>query len=301
MKGLIITADDFGASREVNDAVEAAHLGGVLTATSLMVGAPAAADAVARARRMPSLRVGLHLVLVEGLAVLPAASVSDLVDSRGQFRSGLARAGVGMFFSPRARAQLSAEIEAQFQAFRATGLALDHVNAHKHFHLHPTVGNLMLGIGQRYGMRAARVPLEPRDVLAKIEPGTKLNSQWLTLPFARRLRRRLRENGVLAPDHVFGLRWSGRMTKDRLLGLINNAPKGLSEIYLHPATAGSFEGAAQDYCYREEFAALTAPEVVAMARDPSVKLGGFGDFLGVDGSILPQAARDAEPSRSLTP
>jgi len=56
LKRLIVTADDFGVAREVNDAVEAAHRGGVLTAASLMVAAPAAADAIARARRMPSLR-----------------------------------------------------------------------------------------------------------------------------------------------------------------------------------------------------------------------------------------------------
>ena len=41
------------------------------------------------------------------------------------------------------RAQLRAEIEAQFAAFEATGLALDHVNAHKHFHLHPTIAGLL--------------------------------------------------------------------------------------------------------------------------------------------------------------
>ena len=38
----------------------------VLAATSLMVGADAAADAVERARRLPDLRVGLHLVLADG-------------------------------------------------------------------------------------------------------------------------------------------------------------------------------------------------------------------------------------------
>lgn len=70
MKRLVITADDFGAASEVNDAVEAAHGNGVLTAASLMVAAPATADAVARAKRIPSLRVGLHLVLVEGRPVL---------------------------------------------------------------------------------------------------------------------------------------------------------------------------------------------------------------------------------------
>ena len=59
-KRLIVTADDFGLSREVNEAVEQAHREGILTAASLMVSAPAAADAVARARRLPSLRVGLQ-------------------------------------------------------------------------------------------------------------------------------------------------------------------------------------------------------------------------------------------------
>ena len=65
MKRLVVTADDFGLSLEVNEAVEQAHREGILTAASLMVSAPAAADAVARAKRLPSLRVGLHLVLVE--------------------------------------------------------------------------------------------------------------------------------------------------------------------------------------------------------------------------------------------
>ena len=252
MKGLIVTADDFGAAREVNDAVETAHLSGILTAASLMVGAPAAADAVARARRMPSLRVGLHLVLVDGRPVLPAARVRDLVDESGRFRSNMAAAGIRTFFSPRARWQLAAEIEAQFEAFQGTGLPLDHVNAHKHFHLHPTIGKLMLRIGRRFGMRAARVPLEPREVLLKVEPRSTSEPDWLIGLFARRLRQKFREAKLLVPDHVFGLRWSGRMTKDRLLGLIENAPDGLNEIYLHPATGGAFR--------------RCRPKIIAIAR-----------------------------------
>ena len=87
MKRLIVTADDFGAAREVNDAVEAAHRGGILSAASLMVAAPAAADAIARARRLRSLRVGLHVVLLEGRPVLPPSAVAQLVDRDGVFPS----------------------------------------------------------------------------------------------------------------------------------------------------------------------------------------------------------------------
>src|SRR5207253_1265168 len=82
-----------------------------------MVSGLCAQDAVSRAKSMPRLRVGLHLVLVEGKPVLPAGTVPDLVDSSGHFRTGMARAGAAMFFRPKVRAQLRAEIEAQFAAF----------------------------------------------------------------------------------------------------------------------------------------------------------------------------------------
>jgi hopanoid biosynthesis associated protein HpnK len=278
LKRLIVTADDFGAAREVNDAVEAAHRDGILTAASLMVSAPQAADAIARARRMTSLRIGLHLVLVEGRPVLPATTVTHLVDASGAFRSDMATLGAVIAFSRQARRQLAAEITAQFEAFRATGLALDHCNAHKHFHLHPVVGALMAAIGTRFGLRAARVPLEPSSVLRTIERQTSWIPALLTTPFALLLRRRFRAAGLLVPERVFGLQWSGQMTRARLAGLIGCLPDGISEIYLHPAT-GPFAGAAPGYHYREELDALTAPEIVAACRDSSLQLGGFSDFL----------------------
>ncbi|HMK87967.1 MAG TPA: hopanoid biosynthesis-associated protein HpnK [Steroidobacteraceae bacterium] len=277
MKRLIITADDFGASREVNEAVEAAHRDGILSAASLMVSAPAAADAVARARRMPGLRVGLHLVLVEGAPLLPAAELTRLVDRRGQLRSDMAALGALLSVSRRARRQLAAEIGAQFEAFRATGLALDHCNAHKHFQLHPVVGDLMASIGRGFGLRAARAPLEPLDVLRRIEPRTSRAEALVTVPFARFLRRRLRAAGLLTADRTFGIRWSGRMTRGRLRTLIAHLPEGLSEIYLHPAV-GPYAGCVPEYLYREELDALTAPDVLAACRDGGIERGGFADF-----------------------
>ncbi len=278
MKHLVITADDFGAARQVNDAVEVAHRDGILKATSLMVGAPAAGDAVARAKKLPSLRVGLHIVLVEGRPMLPPATIPDLVDKTGHFRCDMARAGVDMFFRPKVRAQLAHEIAAQFDAFRATGLRLDHANTHKHFHLHPTIAGLILKIGKAHGLRAMRVPLEPRAVLAAAEPGAEVPPAYVTGPWARLSRLRLREAGLLTPDAVFGLNWSGAMTPARLQGLIAHLPEGLSEIYLHPATAGGFEGSAPGYRYAEELAALTDAGVAEAARDPHIRLGGFVDF-----------------------
>jgi len=278
LKNLIVTADDFGAAVEVNEAVERAHRDGILTAASLMVAGAAAADAVTRAKSMPTLRVGLHLVLVEGKPVLPASAVPDLVDSSGHFRTDMARAGAAMFFLPKVRAQLRAEIQAQFAAFAATGLTLDHVNAHKHFHLHPTIAGLIVEIGKAYGVKGARVPLEPQAVLERIEPHKSSGVAALTAPFARGLRRRFRRAGIAAPDSVFGLAWSGAMTRARLKGLIEHLPDGLSEIYLHPAT-GPYAGSAPGYQYAGELQALTDPGMPAMLAAKSIRTGGFGDFL----------------------
>lgn len=277
MKRLIVTADDFGAAGQVNDAVERAHREGILTAASLMVSAPAAADAVKRAKAMPKLRVGLHLVLVEGRPALPASDIPALVDADGFFRTNMVRAGAAMFFLPHVRRQLAAEIEAQFKAFAATGLALDHVNAHKHFHLHPTIADLIVRIGRRFGLKAMRVPYEPVEMLRRIEPGAKGNA--VVELWARRLRRRLAAAGIFSPDRVFGLSWSGAMTKARLAGLIAHLPDGVSEIYMHPAFSSAYLGSAPGYLYEEELAALTSAQVIDLTKKHQVRLGAFADFL----------------------
>lgn len=277
MRNLIVTADDFGAAVEVNQAVERAHRDGVLTAASLMVSGREAPDAVARARDLPGLRVGLHLVLVDGRPILPARAVPDLVDAHGNFRSDMARAGAAMFFRPKVKAQIAAEIEAQFEAFAATGLSLDHVNAHKHFHLHPTIAALIAGFAARHGAKGARVPLEPQKILARIEPRKASGTVFLTAPFARRLRRQFRKAGINAPDQVFGLAWSGAMTAKRLKGLLENLPEGVSEIYLHPA-AGPYPGSAPGYAYRQELAALVDPAMSSVIAARNIRLGGFCDF-----------------------
>ncbi|WP_174299976.1 hopanoid biosynthesis-associated protein HpnK [Caulobacter sp. S45] len=278
MKRLVVTADDFGVAVQVNEAVEQAHAQGVLTAASLMVGGGAVADAAARARRLPHLRTGLHLVLVEGRPVLPAAELPDLVGADGLFRRDMVACAVDIFFKPAARRQLVAEVTAQFEAYAATGLALDHVNTHKHFHLHPTIAGAILKVGRRFGLDAMRVPSEPRGVLVAVEPGARVAPAYVTAPWSELVRLRLRRAGVRTADHVFGLHWSGGVTPARLHGLIDNLPDGLNEIYLHPATADGFEGAAVGYRYAEEFAALTDPRVRQAVAASGAVLGGFADF-----------------------
>ena len=276
MKQLIVTADDFGAAPEVNDAVEEAHRSGILTAASLMVTGNAVENAVARAKAMPTLGIGLHIVLVEGRPALPPEQLPDLVDGSGQFRTDMVRTAIGIFTKPAARAQLRREVEAQFARFAATGLPLDHVNAHKHFHLHPTIASTILSVGTRYGMKAIRAPIEPRGVLKAIEPAT--DGFDIARPWALLVRARMRAAGLLVPDQLFGLAWSGALDTNRLRGLIERLPDGLTEIYVHPAT-GAYPGSAPGYAYAGELAALTDDLVGNRARRDDVALGRFADFV----------------------
>jgi hopanoid biosynthesis associated protein HpnK len=291
LKCLIVTADDFGAAAQVNEAVETAHRAGILSAASLMVSGAAAADAIARARRLPSLRVGLHVVLVQGRPILPLSAVAHLVDAEGRFRSDLAGYGAAIAASAQVRRELAAEISAQFAAFCDSGLTLDHCNAHQHYHLHPVVGHLLAVIAPRFGAGAIRLPLEPTRTLRAVEPGTPRLSGLLLAPLVFALRQRLRAAGLVHAERMFGLRWSGHMSRVRLLGLLRHLPPGLSEIYLHPAT-GAFAGSAPGYCYREELDALTSAEVVAACEDSSIRLGGFADFLKPAASLAPAARLD---------
>jgi hopanoid biosynthesis associated protein HpnK len=266
LKKLIITADDFGAAVPINEAVEAAHRDGVLSAASLMVGAPAMTDAVERARRLPSLGVGLHLTLLDGCPVLSPHQVPDLVSADGRFSNDPVRFGIALFFSGRMRQQAEAEIEAQFARFRATGLPLDHINAHQHFHMHPVVTRAIARIAPDYGSPAVRVPLEPfrQSFRATSDRPILRLATWLFYGAQTRgMRRRLAAAGLPLNDHVFGLNDSGGMLERRLLQFLERLPDGVSELYCHPATR-RWEGPDNlpaRYRPEDEFAALVSPKV----------------------------------------
>jgi hopanoid biosynthesis associated protein HpnK len=259
VKILTFTADDFGLTESVNEGIERAHREGILQSASIMVAAPAAGDAVRRAQANPALRVGLHLVVIEGPAVLPHAAIPGLVDADGQFPADQLRLGINYFFRPSIRRQLEAEIRAQFQAFAATGLTLDHANAHKHMHLHPTVGAMMVRVGQEFGLPRIRVPAEPPMVMARC--GTPLGfADNLLYLWTKILRRQARRAGISTNDHCFGLAWSGHMTTQRIRRLLPKLPQGDSEIYFHPAARPdpAIDRLMPGYEHEAELAALLA-------------------------------------------
>jgi len=281
---LIVTVDDFGLSIPVNEAIERGHREGIVTAASLMVAEPAAADAVARARANPSLGVGLHVVVVAGRPLLPPERIPDLVGRDGLFSSELARAGVKYFFRPGIGRQLEAEIRAQFEAFRATGLRLDHVNAQCHYHLHPTVLGLILELARDYGRPPMRVPSEPFGPSWRATHenfrGRLANAVFLA-PFLGAMKARMRAYGIAYNDQVFGFNDTGRMTQDRVLGFLENLPDGTTEMYFHAATE-RWPGIARDlqaYRLEDEFAALVSPRVAEAVRATGADRIAFRDLV----------------------
>lgn len=281
VRTLIVTADDFGLAVEVNEAVERGHRDGILSTASLMVAAPAFADAVERARRLPRLRVGLHLVLVNGTPKLPPNRVPLLVDGSGRFPSNLAAAGFKYFFTPGIRRQLEDEVRAQFEAFAATGLELDHVNAQNHFHVHPTVLSCILRAAKDFGVRAVRVPHEPFEPswrATHTRRFARLANDVFLRPWMALMRARLRAAGIAGNDYVFGMNDSGHMTPPLVAAFLRSLPDGVSELYVHPATrtfAGAFP---PEYDFAGEFAALIDPQNVALARADGLARTSFSEI-----------------------
>jgi len=274
---LIVTADDFGLDYSVNEAVASAAQSGVLTAASLMVGAPATDEAVRIAHSLPCLRVGLHLVLTEGWPVLGPRSIPDLVGADGKFADRMVLDSIRYCGSARIRRQLRDEIRAQFEAFARTGLKLDHVNAHKHFHVHPGILRDILTIGRDFGMQALRVPDEPLWFAASVNRSNYLSAPLLG-PWLRIMRHQIRKSGIACNDRVFGVACTGQLDEETMLAILDRLPQGVTEIYLHPAqTARPISAAMSGYRHAEELAALLSPKVRAAVGASQAACGGYSD------------------------
>ena len=223
MKQLILTADDFGRSTQINEAVERACEAGFLTQASLMVNEPAADEAARIAQRHPALCVGLHLTLCDGRA----SGVSALTDAQGNFITSPACAGLRYAFRPSLAAPLREEIRAQFTKFRALGFAPSYWDGHTHLHLHPAILRHTLPVAVEEGFCAIRLVREPgsRAVLPTI---FSLLSEH-AIPA-------LRHHDIRFTDRIFGLRDTGRMSTPRIAQILGKLPEGLSELYFHPGS-----------------------------------------------------------------
>ena len=266
-KHLVVTADDFGMSIEVNEAVEEAHRNGILTNASLVVAGAAAADAIRRAKRMPGLGVGLHLAIF-GAPAQQSGEAQQMIAPDGEnLGEKPVSTGIGIMFSPATRAAAKREIEAQFRAFGQSGLELGHLDGHWHCHQHPTILNLAIAAGRPLGLRAVRIPYEglgwSHRVTGHRRLGARIGHAVSHAPLAGFMRLRTKAAGLRANDHFFAKSDAGSVSGDQLLGLVQNLPDGVIEVGLHPSTRQriGIHSPPPDWDSTGELAALTDPRL----------------------------------------
>lgn len=277
---LIVTADDFGMSLEVNEAVEQAHREGILTCASLVMAGDAVDDALRRARRLPGLGVGLHLTLYGARAIDPVPS--RLAPVGGNLGESPATTGALIMLSAKVREAARREIAAQFAAYGRTGLALGHLDGHWHCHQHPTVLAMAITAGKPMGLKAVRLPYEPwgfsravaGDGIGRL---THALSHW---PLAMAMRRRIGAAGLRTSDRFFGKNDAGFVSEQLLLRLARHLPQGVTELGLHPATStwSGPHAPPPGWAQAGELAALTSSQVKSALAAAQVRLIRWADL-----------------------
>ncbi len=271
MRRLIVNADDFGRSGSINSAVIRAHREGILTTASLMVNEPAFGEAVALAKANPQLGIGLHLTLLCGHSSSSRQSVPGLVNEAGEFGDNPAGVGFRYFASRKLREQLRREMAAQFEKFRATGLSLDHVNGHLHFHLHPTIFAILMENAAAWGITHVRLTWDPFWLNARLAGGKWLYRAGHAVLYhllAGRARPVLRRRAIKHTSVVFGLLQNARVDENYVTRLLPLLPPGDSELYSHPSLDQ----------FRHELEAIVSPRVTALVHEQGIRLIRYQDL-----------------------
>ena len=240
MRRLIINADDFGLTQGVNRAIVEAHRHGEVTSATLMANGQAFDDAIERAKSESRLSIGCHVVLVDGLPVRgpqQTATLSDKEFPDGRFYQSLnsftLRAVGGCIDAD----EIEAEVTAQIRKLQAAGVAVSHMDTHKHTHIFPQVLRPLLRAARACGVPAVRNPFGPVrfSSLAKYPSLWKRYSQVAVLNrLGGRFRKSVTEAGMLTTDGTVGIVATGAMDHDLFGSIVDSLPKGTWELVCHP-------------------------------------------------------------------
>jgi predicted glycoside hydrolase/deacetylase ChbG (UPF0249 family) len=167
---LIVTADDCGLARSIDDSTAALFHKGMVTTASVITNYPHVKASVTALGDLPNLEMGVHLNLTEGEPLSKNALQSDLVGASGRFRNRLALLAQSVFPVNSLQRAIEAELRAQIEHFiDLTGQQPGHLTAHMHFHMLPALRDIVYRLGTEYGVRwirnsdfrASPVPLHP--------------------------------------------------------------------------------------------------------------------------------------------
>lgn len=242
MRRLIINADDFGFTSGVNRAIVEAHTHGAVTSSTLMATGAAFAEAVELAKTAPQLSIGCHVVLIDGQPVLPSGQIPSLTQANGvgRFRDGLKTFAVRALLGRLNPAEIEAETTAQIHKLQAAGIAVSHLDAHKHTHLFPKILRPLLKAGVRCGVRAVRNPFGPRlplrshHLLAQPNVWTRYAELHVLSRFAAIFRAAVDGEGFATPDGTLGIEVTGGLDENIFHAIARSVPEGTWEFVCHP-------------------------------------------------------------------
>ena len=235
---LILNADDFGLTLGVNRAIRELHQAGVLTSATLMATGEAFDDAVAIAHANPSLGVGSHVILTDGIPVSPPESIPTLIGLDGKhfrprlidFVAALLRGGIN-------EAEIEREALAQVRKLQQAGINVTHLDTHKHTHLFPTVTRPLLRVAESSSVGAIRNPFEPKWCRS-LGRGKLMRRLQLALlnSFQSRFnaQRQIRNGDILTTGGTIGVSATGQLNAESLDQILSDAPDGLWELVCHP-------------------------------------------------------------------
>lgn len=274
MKTLIVTADDLGLTEGVTDGIIEAHEHGIVTHTSIMPPGLAFDYAVRQLQSRKRLRAGVHLTLVEEMAVSDPRNIPSLVGSDGLLPRNYRELLRGVLLGRISIRDIETEIREQVQKCASAGLELTHVDSHQHVHVWPSILQVVLRVARDYGIPRVRLP---RDT--PLRRKTWKNAGY----FSKVVLCGLAQVGALAgpadslgsTERMLGLFESGHLTEQRLLSILQSLGDGTTELVCHPGNLDRLCRERYDHWgfdWRTELKALISAEVLDSINLHSIRL-----------------------------
>ena len=99
------------------------------------------------------------------------------------------------------------------------------------------------------------------------------------------MRARLHRAKLMTNDSVYGIRYSGHMTTDRVVSMLRELPEGVTEMYFHPATGpwAGIDPQIAAYDFAGETDALTSADVRTALAASGARLTTYSEILAGNG------------------
>jgi len=271
----------------VNRAIVEAHTLGIVTSSTLMANGPAFGEATQMAKASSALSVGCHIVLIDGEPVLDPSRLSTITRSR-KFRDGLKTFAARALTRRMNAGEIESEARAQIQKIQSAGIAVSHIDTHKHTHIFPQILRPLLRAARGCGVRALRNPFGPRfplrssQLLSQPNLWTRFAELRILSRFAGQFRRAVDREGFATPDGTLGIEVTGTLDERLFQAISQSIPDGTWEFVCHPGYNDADLAAAKTRLRESrelELKVLTMPAAREVLAQAGVQLISYRDLL----------------------